>query len=88
MFNIQYIDLMREDFAMSAEMGSRLLGLLDNNEIKSNTVLNMVLAYEGLNKPDAAEELLKKHEGLCRQYQPEAVDTLYEEIHRNQKIIK
>lgn len=88
MYNIHYIDLMREDFALSAEMGSRLLGLLDNNELKCSTVLNMVLAYEGLHKPNAAEELLKKHEGLCRQYQPEAVDALFEEIHRNQKITK
>ena len=56
--------------------------------LKCSAVLYLALAYEGLYKTNTVVELLKNHEGLYRQYQPEAVDVLLEVFHWNQKTIK
>ena len=85
MVKLQSIELTRENFGLSIEMGNRLLGLLDDGEAKCNIVLDMVLSWLMLGNPDKAEELLKEHEALCRQYQPESVDGWFEDIHASQR---
>ena len=84
MSKLQLLELTRENFGLSIEMGNRLLGLLEEGEMKCNVALDTVFAYSLSGNFEAAEKLLKKHEALCRKYQTELVDAAFEDIRQNQ----
>ena len=82
---LQFVELGRENFALSVEVGYRLLSILDEGAEKADVVLLMVIAYIENDKLEKAAELLSRYNVLCRKYYKDGrVDTFWEEIRNRQ----
>lgn len=85
MCKLQVVEMWRENFALSVEVGYRLLSALGEDKEAADTVCVMVEAYLCDNKPEQAAKLLSRYNVLCRKYDDDGlVDSYWEDI-RNQQ---
>ena len=85
MRDLQFVEMWRENFALSVEVGYRRLSALDEGKEAADTVIFMVIAYLEDDKSEQAAELLSRYNVLCRKYDEKGdIDIFWEEIRNRQ----
>ncbi len=85
MRDLQLVELWRENFALSVEVGYRRLSALDEGKEMAEAVLRTADAHLYDNKPEAAAQLLSCYDVLCRKYDENGlVDLFWQDIRTQQ----